>query len=134
MSPVARLAALLLLGMPVLALAQSPAYSAAAKATFFACKTRPVFKKAFERPAGKADQDTKDDKDKREAYFKAKVASGDCTQLARGEEVSVDQRDGDLWCVRPSGDLDCYWTADKAIDLNPSASPAGAQPHGSRHH
>jgi hypothetical protein len=135
-------------------LAQSPAHAAAAKATFFACKEQAVFKKAFEHPAGKpgknlakdpaakdllgkdlADKEAKENRDKRDAYFKAKVVTGECTQLARGEDLSVDERAGNLWCVRPSGGLDCYWTLDQAIDLNPSmsASTGAAQTRSSKH-
>jgi hypothetical protein len=154
MCKIGRLAAFLLPAF--FFLAQSPAHAAAAKATYFACKEQAVFKKAFEHPAGKpgkvaaakdpaandphgkdlADKDAKENKDKRDAYFKAKVATGECTQLARGEDLSVDERAGDLWCVRPSGGLDCYWTLDQAIDLNPSmsASTGAAQTRGSKHH
>jgi hypothetical protein len=129
-----------------LLLAQSPAHAAAAKTSFYACKQQAIFKKAFEHPAVKTSKDpagkdqtgkeSKDDKDKRDAYFKAKVATGECTQLARGEDVSVDERAGNLWCVRPSGGLDCFWTLDQAIDLNPSmsASTGAAQQRGSKHH
>jgi hypothetical protein len=122
-------------------LARSPAHAAAAKATFFACKDRMVFKKAFQLPVGKGGQDTKketkEDKTNAEAYFKAKVATGDCLQFARGQDVSIDQRDGNLWCVRLSGGLDCYWTIDKAIDLNPSTTTTtstGDQSHHTRNH
>jgi hypothetical protein len=117
--------------------AQPPAYAAAAKSTFYACKEQAVFKKAFEVPAGKEAKDDKANRARLEAYFKDKIASGACLQLARGQQVSVDQRDKNLWCVRLSGGLDCYWTVDQAIDLNPSAStttPGTQQPGRSRNH
>lgn len=145
MNIIARLTAftlpgLLLLPPGLLLLAQSPARAAAAKATFFACKDQMVFKKAFQLPASKGSQDakkdTKIDKNAADAYFKAKVATGDCLQFARGQDVSIDQRDGNLWCVRLSGGLDCYWTIDKAIDLNPSTTTptTGDQPRRTRNH
>jgi hypothetical protein len=113
----------------------APAHAAAAKATFYACTEQAVFKRAFERPSKQAGEDSKADKEKRDVYFKTKMASGECIQLARSEQLSVDQRQGNLWCVRPSGELNCYWTADSAIDLNPSAdSSSSAQSRGSRRH
>jgi len=132
MTTIARLAASI--AACSLILAQSPAHAAAAKASFFACKDEAVFKKAFQRPAGQATRDAKEDKNKVDAYFKAKMATGECLQLARGEQLSVDQRDNDMWCVRPSGGLDCYWTLDKAIDLDPSTSPSSEQPHRAKNH
>jgi hypothetical protein len=105
-----------------LVLSQSPARAAAVKATFYACKDQAIFKKAFQRPAGKASLDAKDAKADSDAYFKSRISTGECLQLARGQDVSIDQRNGELWCVRPSGGLECYWTADKAIDLFPSTT------------
>jgi hypothetical protein len=47
----------------------------------------------------------------------------------RDQKVLVDQRDGPLWCVRPAGALDCFWTLAGAIDLYPSPPPGpGEQP------
>jgi hypothetical protein len=114
---------------------QSLAHAAAVKATFFACKDQAIFKKAFQRPAGKTSLDAKDAKADSDAYFKSRISTGECLQLARGEEVSIDQRNGELWCVRPSGGLECYWTADKAIDLFPStaSTAAGQSPRGRNH-
>jgi len=43
----------------------------------------------------------------------------------RGQEVSVDERDGNLWCVAARGDLDAIWTIDKVIDLNPPLTSGG---------
>jgi hypothetical protein len=97
----------------LLLLDQSPAKAAAANATFFACKNEAIFKKAFEAPAGKAVKDDKEVRRNADAYFKGKVAAGDCLQLARGQTVTVDERHGDMWCVRLAGGLDCYWTTEK---------------------
>jgi hypothetical protein len=135
--PRSALVVLATFALPVfLVLPQSRARAAAVKATFYACKDQAIFKKAFQRPAGKASPDAKDAKADSDAYFKSRVSAGECLQLARGEEVSIDQRNGELWCVRPSGGLECYWTADKAIDLFPSTttSTAAGQSHHGRNH
>jgi hypothetical protein len=134
---IVRLSAFILPGL--LILGASPAHAAAVKATVFACKEAAVFKKAFEQPAGKANKDPKAASDTKEirkntdAYFKAKVATGECLQLARGQTVSVDERNGNLWCVRLSGGLDCYWTAEQLIDLYPSGSTS-EQPRRTKNH
>jgi hypothetical protein len=125
--------------LPALFLGPSSAHAAAAKATAYACKDAAVFKKAFEQPASKANNDPRAAKDTKEirknsdAYFKAKVATGECLQLARGQALSVDERNGNLWCVRLSGDLECYWTAEQLIDLYPSAS-TGEPPRRTKNH
>jgi hypothetical protein len=43
--------------------------------------------------------------------------SNACSKFTAGQKVTVDERDGQLWCVRPSGELECYWTIDKAINV-----------------
>ena len=40
-----------------------------------------------------------------------------CSKFTTGQKVTVDERDAQLWCVRPSGELECYWTIDKAINV-----------------
>ena len=47
----------------------------------------------------------------------AQTQSNACSKFAAGQKVTVDERDGQLWCVRPSGELECYWTIDKAINV-----------------
>jgi len=134
---IVRLSAFILPGL--LVLGPSPAHAAAAKATAFACKEAAVFKKAFEQPAGKTNKDpkaasdTKEIKKNTDAYFKAKVATGECLQIARGQPVSVDERNGNLWCVRLTGGLDCFWTAEQLIDLYPSGSTS-EQPRRTKNH
>ena len=107
--------------------APSPADAAAFKAAYAACQDKAVFKKAVTFPG---------DKDGKKAgeFLKGRIDAHECLLFTRGQQVSVDERDGDLWCVRRAGDLDCYWTIDKAVDLNPpltsgggaeAASPAG---------
>jgi hypothetical protein len=94
------------------------AKAAAVRAPILACRDQADIKRAL-RPA--SDKERKDDA----AHLKSKVASGDCLQLVRDQKVLVDQRDGVLWCVRPSGGLDCFWTYEKAIDPYP---PPPAEP------
>ena len=94
------------------AFSQQPANAAALKAATAACQDKDVFKKAFQIPSDK-------DGKKAAAYFQAKIGDGKCQQFPHGQEVSVDERDGAFWCVRPSGGLECYWTLEKAVDLNP---------------
>ena len=55
-----------------------------------------------------------------------KLARGDCSGLSKGEEVTIDTKDGQLLCVRPWGGLDCYWTIDGDINQN-SAGPETRQ-------
>jgi hypothetical protein len=104
----------------VLISAQSVADAAALKGAVAACKDQADIKKALVRASDKETKATA-------AYIKSKTASGDCLQLTRGAQVDVDQRDGVLWCVRPAGALDCYWTLDKAVDLYPANSATSGQ-------
>lgn len=100
----------------------SEAQAAAARGSVLACRDQADIKRAF-RPA--SDKAAKDDP----AFFRGRLQSGHCVQLMRDQKVDVDQRDGSLWCVRPSGALDCFWTLDRAIDLYPAPPPRpGEQP------
>ena len=92
--------------------------AAAFKGAYAACQDKGVLKKAFESPG---DRDGK----KATAFLRTKIASGECLEFARGQQVSVDERDGAFWCVRRTGDLECYWTLEKAIDLNPPIVSTG---------
>jgi hypothetical protein len=127
MNQLQRLAALVLPSVFVLSI--SPATAAAFKTTAAACRDKAVFKQAFQSPTDKEGK-------KAAAYFQTKLGTGECSQFARGQQVTVDERDGGLWCVRPSGGLDCYWTIEKAVDLNPpapSTTGAGAGAGGASH-
>ena len=55
-----------------------------------------------------------------------KLAKGDCLSLSKGMAVTIDTKDAKLFCVRPTGGLDCYWTAD--ADINQNASEPEARP------
>ena len=101
-----------------LILASSAADAAAFKAAYAACQDKAVFKKALTFPG---------DKDGKKAgeFLKGRIDAHECLLFNRGQEVSVDERDGNLWCVRRGGDLECYWTIDKVIDLNPPLTSGG---------
>ena len=111
-----------------LILAPSAAGAAAFRAAYAGCQDKAVFKKALALPGDKEGK-------KAGEYFKARIDARDCLLFNRGQQVSVDERDGNLWCVRRTGDLDCYWTIDKAVDLNPpltSTGGAGSGPSGGK--
>lgn len=80
-------------------------------ANFAGCKDKEIAREVFgangaPRPAkgGAAKPDMKSKLDQ-------------CAKFLQGQKVTVDERDGDLWCVRPNGELECYWTLDKAVDI-----------------
>jgi hypothetical protein len=69
----------------------------------------------------------KNDKAGLDKFSAPKLAKGDCLSLSKGMAVTIDTKDTKLFCVRPTGGLDCYWTADADIDQNasePEARPA----------
>jgi hypothetical protein len=102
----------------LLLFARSPADAAAFKAAYAGCQEKAVFKKALSLPG---------DKDGKKAgeFLKGRIDAHECLLFNRGQEVSVDERDGNLWCVRRTGDHDCYWTIDKVVDLNPPLTSGG---------
>jgi hypothetical protein len=92
--------------------------AAAFRTAYPGCQDKGVLKQAFQNqkdPGGA----------KAAAFLKAKVDSGACVQFAKGQLVSIDERDGALWCVRRTGDLDCFWTLDRAVDPNPPIASSG---------
>jgi hypothetical protein len=56
-----------------------------------------------------------------DAFSSPRLSSRDCLSLLKGMTVDVDKKDGRLFCVRPTGGLDCYWTVDVAINQKPAA-------------
>ena len=69
----------------------------------------------------------KNDKAGLDKFSAPKLAKGDCLSLSKGMAVTIDTKDGKLFCVSPWGGLDCYWTADADINQNapePEARPA----------
>lgn len=102
----------------LLIFAQSPAGAAAFRAAYAGCQDKAVVKKGLSLTG---------DKDGKKAgeFFKGRIDAHECLLFNRGQQVSVDERDGNLWCVRRTGDLDCYWTIDKVVDINPPLSSSG---------
>jgi hypothetical protein len=98
--------------------ASSAADAAAFKASYAACQDKAVFKKAVTLPGDKEGK-------KAGEFLKGRIDARECLLFTRGQQVSVDERDGNLWCVRRTGDLDCYWTIDKVVDLNPPLTSTG---------
>jgi hypothetical protein len=68
----------------------------------------------------------KNDKAGLDKFSAPKLAKGDCLSLSKGMAVTIDTKDGKLFCVRPWGGLDCYWTAD--ADINQNAPELEARP------
>ena len=100
---------------PYALLSASPSQGAAFRGAYPGCADKEVAKQAFKEPSGA----------KSAALLKSKVDAGLCIQFSKGQQVSIDERDGSLWCVRRTGDLDCYWTLDKAVDPNPPITSGG---------
>ena len=114
-----RMAALLALAAPVAAHAATVANS------IVGCKAQADSRKALELIA-------KNDAAGLEKFKAFKIAGGDCSSLSKGMSVVVDKKDGQFLCVRPTGGLDCFWTAAVAINQNPTASEKSqsSQPRG----
>ncbi|HUI22694.1 MAG TPA: hypothetical protein VLZ74_16880 [Methylocella sp.] len=77
----------------------------------------------------------KNDKAGLDKFSAPKLAKGDCLSLSKGMNVTIDTKDAKLFCVRPAGGLDCYWTADADINQNPGEAQArqGSQQGGGGH-
>jgi uncharacterized membrane protein YgcG len=71
----------------------------------------------------------KNDKAGLDKFSAPKLAKGDCLSLSKGMAVTIDTKDAKLFCVRPTGGLDCYWTADADINQNPSEPEARPDSH-----
>lgn len=104
-----RFLALLALFAPTLAQAAS------VSAPITACKAQADSKKLFELIS-------KNDAAGLDKFKTSKTATGDCSFLSKGMAVSIDKKDGQFLCVRPTGGLDCVWTAAVTINENPSQS------------
>jgi len=98
--------------------AASPSQGAAFRGAYPGCADKDVLRQAFKDPKDLSGA-------KAAALLKSKVDAGLCIQFSKGQQVSIDERDGSLWCVRRTGDLDCYWTLDKAVDPNPLITSSG---------
>ncbi|MGA9486736.1 MAG: hypothetical protein WBV25_06640 [Methylocella sp.] len=74
----------------------------------------------------------KNDKAGLDKFSAPKLSKRECVTLSKNMAVDIDSKDAKLFCVRPTGELDCYWTVDADINQNASGSDAhqGAQPGG----
>jgi hypothetical protein len=43
-------------------------------------------------------------------FRSATSQSGECLTLKKGEQVDIERRDDKIFCVRPAGEDQCYWT------------------------
>lgn len=77
------------------------------KATVPACRDKNEAQQLFLSPEVKKNSNS----------LTEQTRSNACSKFTSGQKVTVDERDGQLWCVRPSGELECYWTIDKAINV-----------------
>ena len=92
-------------------------------------KTRPISKKILDFLG-------KNDKAGLDKFTAPKLTKGDCLSLPKGMDVTIDTKDAKLFCVRPTGELDCYWTLDAGINQNPvktEARPAAHSGGGHKH-
>jgi hypothetical protein len=71
----------------------------------------------------------KNDKAGLDKFSAPKITKGDCLSLSKGMTVTIDTKDAKLFCVRPTGGLDCYWTADADINQNPAEPEAHQGAH-----
>jgi hypothetical protein len=102
-----RFVAILALSLPALAEAASVA------TPIVGCKAEADAKRILEFIA-------KNDSPGLEKFRTPKITMGDCSFLTKGMPVAIDKKDGQFLCVHPIGGLDCYWTADIAINQNPT--------------
>jgi hypothetical protein len=75
----------------------------------------------------------KNDKAGQDKFSVPKLAKGDCLTLSKGMAVTIDTKDAKLFCVRPTGGLDCYWTADADINQNAAEPQARSATHSGGH-
>lgn len=76
-----------------------------------ACKT-PLYLDTGRKIMAEGDQ---------EAIKRFKIAtsqSGECLTLRKGEPVDVEKRNDKIFCVRPPGEEQCYWTDNLALRPN----------------
>jgi hypothetical protein len=122
-----RSTAILALAMPAVAQAASVGNS------IIGCKGEADTQKVAEFMA-------KNDSAGLEKFKTAKIKGGDCSFLSKGMPITIDKKDGQYLCVRPVGELDCFWAASVAINQNPtepekdsSSRSPGAGRGGGRH-
>ncbi len=70
-----------------LLLIQAPAWAAVFRTDYPACQDKGVLKEAWQNPKDPGGV-------KATAFLKAKVESGACVEFTKGQQVSIDERDG----------------------------------------
>src|SRR5271169_1429570 len=75
----------------------------------------------------------KNDKAGLDKFSAPKLNKGDCLTLSKGMAVTIDTKDAKLFCVRPTGGLDCYWTVDADINQNAAEPQARSATHSAGH-
>ena len=60
----------------------------------------------------------KNDKAGLDKFSAPKLSKRECVTLSKNMAVDIDTKDAKLFCVRPTGELDCYWTVDADINQN----------------
>jgi hypothetical protein len=88
---------------------------------YIACKTR-LYLETGRKILAENDQDAV------KRFQIATNQSGQCVALKKAEQVDVERRDDKVFCIRPPGEDQCYWTDSLALPPNISeeASSDGA--------
>ncbi len=109
----------------VAALVTSSADAAATKGRLIACKNLETLRTITQM---------RTKKDPKGPAFEAETkASRECIETTKGATVGIDIRNGPFACIRPPGDLDCFWTLNAFIDEFPiHGKPGVAAPSGGR--
>jgi hypothetical protein len=108
-----RSVAILALSSPAMAQAASVANS------IVGCKAEADTQKVVEFMA-------KNDSAGLEKFKTPKIKKGDCSFLSKGMPITIDKKNGQFLCVRPVGELDCFWAASVAINQNPTEPEKGS--------
>jgi hypothetical protein len=93
---------------------------------YFACKS-PLYLDAGRKIIADNDQEAI------KRFRSATSQSGQCLTLRNGERVDVEKRNDKIFCVRPPGEDQCYWTDSLALPASISeAVSANTQSEGPR--
>jgi len=68
---------------------------------------------------------TDNDQDAVKRFQIATNQSGQCLALKKDEQVDVERRDDKIFCVRPPGEDQCYWTDSLALPPNITEEASG---------
>jgi hypothetical protein len=78
---------------------------------YFACKS-PLYLDTGRKIMAENDQEAI------KRFRSATSQSGQCLTLPKGEQVDVEKRKDKIFCVRPPGEDECYWTDNLALPPN----------------